>query len=49
MHRAPIVPKNSLSLSLNPDLNDIVEHYSENVVDTFHKKNFLLLSEDGRS
>jgi len=25
---------------------DIVEHYSENVVDTLHKKNLLLLGED---
>lgn len=25
---------------------DIVEHYSENIVDTLHKKNLLLLGED---
>jgi chitin synthase len=25
---------------------DVVEHYSENVVDTLHKKNLLLLGED---
>lgn len=25
---------------------DIIEHYSENVVDTLHKKNLLLLGED---
>jgi hypothetical protein len=24
----------------------VVQHYSENVVDTLHKKNFLLLGED---
>ena len=25
---------------------DVVQHYSENVVDTLHKKNLLLLGED---
>ncbi|WFD23600.1 chitin synthase [Malassezia equina] len=42
--KAPKGPKGFyVPILANPD---IVEHYSENVVDTLHKKNLLLLGED---
>ncbi|WFC93830.1 chitin synthase [Malassezia brasiliensis] len=42
--KAPKGPKGYyVPILANPD---IVEHYSENVVDTLHKKNLLLLGED---
>lgn len=42
--KAPKGPQNYwVPILANPD---VVEHYSENVVDTLHKKNLLLLGED---